>query len=204
MIDSLIKIIEQSVSLLKYRQERRNKIFETFVTQTFNDFQVIHDDYIQIFESFKQSIADGTDLTLLVKNFAAYRLKNEALRQKIRSASKVYFLDSNFSQYKIYFAALICYLMTPTILLDQEDVESLELLSDILKAEPTIGFHSSYRSLSYSFFNMVSFIVTHQKSIPEVDFKLLEITESILFTLRENWKQVSEIYAELLIQRAKI
>jgi len=89
VLDALVSVADRLIELLKYREERRAKLFDDLVEPVMNQLTEIHADYLRILETLRQKLAGVTEETsaATVRDATEYlleaRIDKEPLRRKL-------------------------------------------------------------------------------------------------------------------------
>lgn len=170
MIDVAIRIVDRLIALVQANNEQRRAAFESLVQPTMVDLELIHGDYLEMFEGVRRDLREAAGpstanqaLRDAADRLGAARLQNEPLRRKLRQLSEV--LRSSDSLPAAPFASTCCaYLVSGT--------EEGTLSSVVLRA-----LHAGAGSADA--------IALRDRLLPRM-----------LQNLREAWNDVCKAYAE--------
>jgi hypothetical protein len=91
--DLIFKFLDGSIELLKIKQDKRKNYFVTLIEPLHQDFEMLHQDYLQSFENYRNMIKTSQSLDtkhpifdLIVKE----HLFSQGIRKKIKSATKLF------------------------------------------------------------------------------------------------------------------
>lgn len=176
MLDSVVKLSEKVVELLKYRAERRARKFAHIVQPMFEALKAVHKDYLGIFESADAAIQSSKSLTEIARELNERRIQEEAERRAILASASTFIRDSEFLDLRPFFESVQKYFLstplsgglTPTSLLLQA-ITRLARFDKVLPAE---------------------------RQYDDRDRESLEQAVQVgLRTLRQNWERVTSEYA---------
>lgn len=94
MIDIVIKLIDRLIQLRGYQSKRLRQVFDEVVEPTYRDLELVHADYLKIFEDIRSELVAANSLEreeLLVnlkqvgEDLRRRRLELEPVRERLRS-----------------------------------------------------------------------------------------------------------------------
>lgn len=56
MLELVLKLIDRCIDLLKRKEESNRRLFDDFVAPAFSDFEALHNDYIERFRKYRETI----------------------------------------------------------------------------------------------------------------------------------------------------
>ncbi|HPG42065.1 MAG TPA: hypothetical protein PLP19_22185 [bacterium] len=91
--DLILKFLDGSIELLKIKQDKRKNYFTTLIEPLYQNFEILHQDYLRSFENYRHMIKTSQSfdsehpvLDLIVKE----HLFSQCIRKKIKAASKLF------------------------------------------------------------------------------------------------------------------
>jgi hypothetical protein len=186
MVDTLVKLLEKSIELLKLRKDARSRAFDVLVSPTFEGLNAVHKDYLRLFDSCYRQLKDGADLGVVAKQLVSDRLEQEAVRRSLLAFMRSHSEDPHLQRYSCFFDAVGRYLHHAS--LSAHDTRSMMLLHETEHwAEQEKGseflIHGSHPVLS----------------APDPRSLLLGVTERFLHDIRRSWDVVAGEYAKLTV-----
>ena len=61
MLDLFLMLIDRCIALLKRREGSNRKLFDDFVAPAFSDFEALHNDYIERFRKYRQTVSSSDE-----------------------------------------------------------------------------------------------------------------------------------------------
>jgi hypothetical protein len=110
MLDTLVKVVEKLIELLKHRREMEEKTFDLVVAPLYTDLMAIHGDYLRLFETCRQNLADRVELSRVAQELRHQRLEREALRDSVVSLVRVFRENERLRPYRDFFDTVTAYM----------------------------------------------------------------------------------------------
>lgn len=93
IIDLLDKLIDRCIQLIKHSQEAQQKLFDDFATPVYQTFEMVHDEYIKSFRTYRDIIKKEKDFSIvcdsLCEKIEEDILFNASLRAKLIELSSI-------------------------------------------------------------------------------------------------------------------
>lgn len=105
-LDGTLKLLASVVELLKYREQRRQRIFDVVVNPTFKSLGEVHRDYLHLLGSARQTIVKTGCLGEAFENFQRERLACQGARREIASLCEELVKSEKFLEYRPFFASV--------------------------------------------------------------------------------------------------
>ena len=113
MIDSLVKLTEKIVELLKYRQTRKKLLFDEFAKPLYDQIAIVHQDYLSMLGKVKTALETGESLASICTTFSPDRSEKEAQRRAVRPLTNALLLDNKFAEFQPFLEAVDHYFSGP-------------------------------------------------------------------------------------------
>lgn len=180
MIDSLIKLIEKLIELLKHRHQLREEQFAKSVDLVFQELKAVHQDYLRIFTTCATALRNESDLSKIADSLLANRLEQEAMRRSISALAEALAQNKQFKTFQPFFLEVRNYFYKSSI---PRDTRSTALLGEIERCvrEQRRG---EFVSMEFSAEEMRQF--------------LSQLVENTLAEIRESWTKLSQLHAKAL------
>jgi hypothetical protein len=177
VLDSVVKLSEKLVELLKYRSERKGRQFSLLIQPLFESLKVVHQDYLRVFENSRTELESGVPLATVATNVQTRRVEEEAERSAIREQAHTLTQDEALADFRPFFEAVVNYFQPGRFLRrSSRSVHWFMQLKAAAKAEGKIQLLRGDE--------------------PDQRLKLLLANEVQLRLLRKDWDDVCMQYAK--------
>lgn len=83
------KLIDRCIDLVKHKQEVNRSLFSDFVEPAYIQFEIVHNDYLETFRSYRGKLKDGNEsLAKLIDKIKEDNLFSENQRHKLYALAK--------------------------------------------------------------------------------------------------------------------
>lgn len=106
MIQSLIQIAEKIVQLKKFRDEKESKKFSVFVSPILSDLEIIHQDYLKMFDACLTKIKDGEEVEEIIEWLRSERINKEPARKRVLISVDAYLFSEDAEPFRDFFVAV--------------------------------------------------------------------------------------------------
>ena len=112
MIDTLLKLLDRLIQLVKRRKEVEERTFELLIKPMYTDLETIHKDYLLMLEKCEVDLKENK-LKDIAKRLRTERLELEPLRFSISSFAASYLKNPKLSHYTFFFLGVSNYFSVP-------------------------------------------------------------------------------------------
>ena len=196
VLESLVKAAEKVAQLLEYREKRRKARYDMFIAPLYQALQVVHADYLRMFETCLAGLSSDQELQVLASDAASERLANEPLRRDLAAKIRVFRQSMEEEPFVNFFQAAEVYLTVPKDLHratieklacahDMQLASASSMLSGVLQAASAEERRGAWLSLS-----------------PARRDLLEGYLQALLDNLRKRWDRLAQAHAKALMHTA--
>lgn len=184
MIENILKLLDNFIGLAERKKRIKKQILTDVLISLYDNLQVVHEDYVKLFEKCRRAIIRGDDLEQISNQLAEGRQEKEVLRERIWSMTDTYWKQPQFARYEHFFAALFTYAQVAEWPGPSSMSRRLALEFEKFLAERT---HGKKR---------------HSKMETEFRKEISDDVASSLQMLRDSWQSLCQEYAKLKLASA--
>jgi hypothetical protein len=185
MLDSLIKVAEKLLDLLKYRKQLREEQFAKSIDMVFQELTKVHQDYLRLFTTCAKALRDEKDLSKIADSLFDNRLEQEAMRRSIRALAESLAQNKRLKKFQSFFIEVNNYFHSGSI---PQDTRSSALLAEL---ERCVREQRGEQFVSMEF------------SVGEMHQFLSQVIETALSEIRQSWNELSRLHAKALSETLK-
>jgi hypothetical protein len=185
MIDSLVKVAEKLVELLKYRKQLREEQFAKSIDMVFQELKNVHQDYLKLFSNCAQALREKEDLSQIADSLFANRLEHEAMRRSIRALAESLAQNKTLKKFQPFFMEVNNYFQSGTF---PNDTRSSALLNELERC---------VRERRQGHF------VSREFTPEELHQFVSQLVENTLTEVRASWDELSQLHAKALSETLK-
>jgi len=184
MIQEFVTLIDKLIQLLKARKDAEERPLDVLVTPMYLDLQVIHNDYLHMFEKCRRDIESGVALGDIANALLSDRLEMEAVRHSVSAFVDSYSENPRLKRYHEFFRSVWMYFYRYDMMRNVPGTLSQILLGELDKWVREGQKQAFAPGLEIS----------------ELDARkiLAEVVSSHLCEIRRRWEELSKQYANLM------